>query len=108
MMLMNNRDNVSAIRRCSVPVYLVSSARDELVPPRMMRALEENGSLFTLLLICNRLLTKQTLFIAKHAPFTKFQSYENALHMNCFQQPGYYEHLSSFVNDALDYRQAAN
>jgi len=70
-----------------VPVYLVSSARDELVPPRMMRALEEN---------------------AKQAPFTKFQSYENALHMNCFQQPGYYEHLSSFVNDALDYRQAAN
>lgn len=103
---MKNRDNVSAIRRCSVPVYLVSSARDELVPPRMMRALEENGSSFALLLICNRLLTKHSL--AKQAPFTKFQSYENALHMNCFQQPGYYEHLSSFVNDALDYRQAAN
>lgn len=76
----NNWNNLQEIKRVTVPILLLSSGKDELVPAHMMKSL-------------HAAVTK--------SPLIRFRLFESAQHMNCFQQPGYYDTYVQFIDDAL-------
>jgi len=78
----NTWDNLTEVKRVVIPMLFMSSQKDELVPPQMMTQIHE---------------------AAINAPINRIVKFELAQHMNCFQQPGYYEAIQKFVTEALRY-----
>lgn len=66
----NKWDSKRIIKDLKVPILFISGAKDELVPPRMM---------------------KQLYDLAEGCKSKRLASFEDGKHMDTFTQPGYYE-----------------
>ncbi len=76
----NKWNSGEAIQKIAVPILFLSGARDELVPPRMMKALYDNAQLS---------LQKQFLL------------FETGYHMDTFMQRGYYKSVKEWLTKVL-------